>query len=169
MSKVVAKPSDQELNDRLEQMKLRQKYVSLVELDEKLNQTVKDNRILQLTLQEIREIEGEAKFYESHGRAYVRNFKKEVINNLESMSNAKQETIENLKKNRDKRAAELQIKNWSEHYIDHTHTATDLLVQFRLKRERTMIESDVFWCMCLNQNLSYGDNSVLIVLLKFWF
>lgn len=111
MSKVVAKPSDQELNDRLEQMKLRQKYVSLVELDEKLNQTVKDNRILQLTLQEIREIEGEAKFYESHGRAYVRNFKKEVINNLESMSNAKQETIENLKKNRDKRAAELQIKN----------------------------------------------------------
>lgn len=105
---------DKQLNDNLEKMALndrlalRQKYSSLIEIEEKLQLASKENRIVQLTLQELKEIEGEAKFYESHGRAYVRKYKKEVVNNLESMSKAKGETIENLQKTREKRANELQ-------------------------------------------------------------
>lgn len=99
---------DRELSDKLDQMQLKQKYQSYLEIEEKLQKTTRDNKILQLTLQELREIEGDAKFYESHGRAYVRNYKKEVVNNLESMSKAKSETIENLQKNKEKRLAELK-------------------------------------------------------------
>lgn len=101
---------DRELNDKMDQMQLRQKYASFLEIEDKLQIAVKDNRIIQLTLQELKEIEGEAKFYEAHGRAYVRKYKKEVVNNLESMSKAKTETIENLQKNLEKKAIELQIK-----------------------------------------------------------
>lgn len=100
---------DRELSDKLDQMQLKQKYQSYLEIEEKLQKTTRDNKILQLTLQELREIEGDAKFYESHGRAYVRNYKKEVVNNLESMSKAKSETIENLQKNKEKRLAELKM------------------------------------------------------------
>ena len=101
---------NRELVDKMDKMELRQKYASLMEIEDKIAITKREHRIIELTLQELKSIEGDAKFYESHGRAYVRNYKKEVVNHLESQFNAKTSTIDNLQKNQEKRAAELQLK-----------------------------------------------------------